>query len=294
MDRRERRALELVLEAFGPDALVQRLDTRPMTPAERLRARLAAEACVEGCTACALHAARGGACERPLVPLWSPHRLPAEGRVAVLVDAPTIEEHRAGQLGRGPLWRVVRQALTDGGIAPERISYLTTVACTPLTQTLRDVARVPPAREHVDACTANVMRSLLAADVQHVLLLGGHATRVWRPDLRLADVAGKWFVWQGKWMVFPAEHPRVMFGGRAHDKEAAEWGESVRRFSRGVCDGVGLEALSTTCIVSGCREPFHAWDDDGVPWCATHLRPARLTRDSRKRKTLDTAQGTLL
>lgn len=284
-----------LVDTFGADVAVSIRERPELTAGDRLRARLAAEDRTTGCTACELHEANGGQSSVPLVPFWSPAKLGRAGRVAVLVDAPTFEEHHAGELGRGALYRAVRQEFRDNGIARERVTYLTCVACTPLAYgPRRGLSRVPPERKHVDVCTANVLASLDAADVNYVLLLGGHATRAWRADLRLADVTGQWFVWGRRWLVWPTEHPSVVL--KSGTRERTQWREQVAAFCRGVNDGVGLESLGTGCVTSQCAETWYVWDDDGVPWCKTHFKPHRLTREARAgtTKTVDTAQGSML
>jgi uracil-DNA glycosylase family 4 len=293
MKKAERQAVTRLIDTFGADIAISLRNKEDINSGERLKRRLACEGIIENCHACSLRAEQG----TPLTPFWSPPKLRRPGRIAVLGDAPTIEEHRAGELGRGPLYRTIHSTLRDSGIIPERITYLTTVFCTPMVQNKnkRGATRVPPARENVQACESNVTRALHAADVAYVLLLGGHATRAWRPDMHLANVAGKWFTWRNKWMVFPVEHPSVVLTRTKSGKDIGNWYEQIRRFAMGVGGDIGLEGLSTACIMD-CGQKFYAWDDDGVGWCQEHFKPNRVSREDRTgtRKPKDTAQGMIL
>lgn len=291
--RETRRAVGRLIDNFGATVLVQ-LDTpEEMSWIGRLKLRIEAEERVEFCTACPLHRSRGGDTETPLTPYWSPYRLSRAGRVAVITDAPTMQEHTAGELGHGPLFQTVRAELRQNGIDPDHITYLTTVACTPLLHARGGVRRTPPDPAHSAICVSNLMQSLKAADVDYVLLLGGHAARAWRRDLSLEHTAGHWFVWDSRWMVFPAEHPSVVLS-RAKSISATEWREHLGKFCRGVRDRVGLEQLSFGCMKSTCREGTYAYDDDGVPWCHEHFKAGKATRGGRVVKTVDTNQQQLM
>ena len=184
MKAEERRAISRLVDAFGADVAVSMVDVPELSKVRRIIGRLTAEERIEGCTACDLHETRGGCQVTPLTPFWSPAAWPRQGRVAVIADAPTIEEHRAGQLGLGPIYRMMRQTLREGGIEPDMVTYLAAVLCTPMVSDRRGTRRTPPNETQVAVCSANVVHALVAADVTYVLLLGAHALRVWRPDLR--------------------------------------------------------------------------------------------------------------
>lgn len=293
MNRNERRAITRLIDTFGADVAVSLRPRPEMDRKARLRAQQAAEDRIENCNACELRAACGD--RTPLVPYWSPALLPRAGRVAALVDAPTIEEHRRGTTGVGPLYRTVREELRDNGITPDNLTWLTAVSCTPINyHPRRGETRRPPERHHVDACAANVDVALNAADVSYALLLGAHAVRVWRSDLKAANLRGRWFLWKSRWMVYVAEHPGVLLGGRRQTGEATGWREDIARFCRDVNGRVGLEALSSGCIRPNCSGTHYAWDDDGVPFCREHFKAGKFTRANRDKPRVNTAQGSLL
>lgn len=289
MSKETRRAVGRLIDTFGADILVERNSPPPRSKRERFTLQLAAEERVQGCVACPLHASKGGDTEVPLTPDWSPWEMERTGRVAVLVDAPTMQEHVAEGLGYGPLYGTIKAELRKNGIDPAEIAYLTVVACTPLAHSeRRGTRRVPPDPKMAQVCRPNLMQSLDAADVDYVLLLGGHAVRAWRPKLRLDDVAGKWFLWNSRWMVFAAEHPSVMLTGN-RGGITQDWRDQIARFCHGVRDQVDTEVLSGGCIK--CEESMYTWDDDGVPWCEKHFKAGQATADARKVKEKDTAQG---
>jgi len=291
--REERKAVGRLIDAFGADALVALNRPPELNSYERFRRRLAVEELIEGCTACPLHASQGGATERPLVPLWSPFRAPRAGRAVVVTDAPSMQEHRLGELGHGPLYQTVRGELRANGLDSDVVTYVTTVACTPITTDRRGTRRTPPEPKDAATCTANLMASLAAADVDYVLLLGGHAVRAWRKQLSVEQTAGRWFVWNSRWMVFVAEHPSVLLT-RSKSAAASNWQQHIAKFCLGVHDRVGLEVLSGGCIKPECHAGTGAYDDDGVPWCTEHFKPGKATRETRKVKLTDTAQGQLM
>lgn len=293
--KKDRLAIARLITHFGADILVDRREPAELTRDERDALRVYADLRVEGCTSCELHVNPSS----PISPWWGNIEGPRSRSVAVVNDAPALEEWYTHELGHGWPAQTARTALTRAGLDPERITWLTAAACTPLILPKSPRGRpkrTVPGREHVATCRPNLLASLAAAETSYVLLLGGLSVAAWRPDLKLADVIGRWFLWNNRWMVFCADHPAVTrVGGDV--KEADRWRAHLNAFSTGVDNGVGIEVLGNAkCIVTGCDEGMHAMDDDGVPWCAKHEKVGKMTAQGRKsaKKMPDTAQGKML
>lgn len=288
-------AVQRLVEMFDARVMVSR-DTRPEnhTAAGRLTMRVGVDERVASCTACGL---RDG-CTAPITPSWAPARLGRPGRVAVVAEAPSIEEDRKGECGVGRVAGILYAALRHGGLPAEMVTWINAVACTPWVegaggQSAQPATR-PPRDLEVATCRANVLAALDAADVDYVLLLGAAAVRSWRPDLAVTKVAGGWYLWGSRWFVYPVVHTNAML--RGDSTEAREWQRQIAGFCELVANGTGLEGLGVTCVEADCRGSVYGYDADGVPWCDVHFGPgwwASGKRD-RGRKTNDTLQGRML
>jgi hypothetical protein len=110
-----------------------------------------------------------------------------------------------------------------------------------------------------------------------VLLAGATSAALWRPDLDLTQLVGRWGVWDGRWLVFVCD-PR----SRMAKTQIARWLEGVDR---------GLLNIGGGCV--RCEVRASEFDFDGLPWCRRHWdeltlgggpRVPLLSKEDRKRK----------
>lgn len=283
--RQETAALRRLIDQLGADIVLQKADASPRDRGERLGPRIAADDRCDACEACDL---RGG-CKRPLTPIWPQARLDRAGRVAVIGEAPSWEEERAGALDHGRAGSVLARTMAGAGVPADRVTYLTAVACWPNNGPR---ASKPPTLQQAVTCRQNLMVALDAADVDYVILLGAWATRAWRGDLGVTAVAGGMYLWQQRWFVLPIEHTNSVLREGA-TVEARTWRDHVVTACQRVISGAGFEEFSHQCVK--CTAPMYGWDEDGVPWCAEHFNDGRGGRVKANRtKPADTQQGALL
>ncbi len=176
-------------------------------------------------------------------------------------------------------------ALSSAGLSHYDGAYLSVVGCHPNDEgTPR-----PAAPTEVAACRSNLLDALDAANVRYVMLSGVAATRSWRADLPLADVAGRLFVWRDRWLVMPTFSLQGVMTGA---QDGVQWRDHVRQFSYIVNEDVGLDALSRACIE--CGDGLYAYDDDGVPYCRAHFNLKGSAKTDKKWTDKNARQGRLL
>ena len=245
---------------------------------------------------------------QPILPFWSPNTLERTGRIAVLGPSPTIEGQMRGELGWSRGERVIGQVLRRAGIEPEQVTWINVCWCWPSMdqgmsyhQSQDGQGRVkvnrhtrPPNALETAQWHPWVIQALEAADVDYVLLHGGHAKNAWRTDLTIDQVGGGMYLWKNRWMVSVVNHVSAVMR-KDSDINETSWNLSIGRFVDNVREGRGLESLGVACVK--CYHPVFGYDPDGVGYCREHIAQGlkgreRAIKRELERRTQD--QGRLL
>lgn len=263
--RRERRILRDIIDTFNGTILFQWRPPLPALPKQRVIMQSRIDDRVYGC---------GG----DVVPYWARPSLDRPGRVAVVHAVPSKSDHAAGTMGNGVSAHRVRSGLAAGGIAA---SMVTEIATVPMF-----LDRMPTVDEM--ATHHNLLLDAIdAADVDYVLLHGSHALHCWRPDLTLAQMAGKVGLWRSRWWVSAIYHAESAYQGHGM-LTREEWMGSIVRFTDLVNAPDPFKMVHERCIArtkSGlCEAGAYAWDEDALPWCDEHF-------DKGRQGHLDAAKG---
>lgn len=220
--------------------------------ARKLRGKVWAQ--VRECKGCNLHD------EHQPVPFTYPKK---RALFAVVGEAPGPREDEKGKPFIGPAGRMLRTYLEEAGVNSDRVTYINSVSCFPDI----DGKVRPPSKEESRACRGNMVAQLEAANVQHVMLIGGRALDAWRGDLKITDVHGVWGLLLDRWVVMGVYHPAAILRGQRQYKKPLQ--EDLARFWDAVVHEVGFEKLiSEECV--RCGRGAEEWDRDAVGYCAEH------------------------
>lgn len=140
---------------------------------------------VAACTECALHAG----CNGP-IPFYGP----SPSNIAVVGEAPGKYEDIQRRPFVGPAGKLARSWLERTGTDPDDVAWLNVVSCYP--------KRTPTGNE-VAACRGNLRKQLEVVSPNFVLVVGGVASSVWHPLLRIGDLRGRW------WSMEPSRIPGI-------------------------------------------------------------------------------------
>lgn len=291
------RAMRLLIDQFGAEIALEHRPPLPRDKRERLAMQMAVEDAAitwhtEGngsLRQCSLN--NGGALEMcntphdPLLPDWASLNLPRESRVAVIGPCPTFEDGQHGEVGWSRAERALRRALIRAGLHQDQITWLHCVWCWPdggvvPAESARGRSRGrtvriprPPTTGELAAWHPFLMSALDAADVEYVLLHGGHAVHAWRPDLGVERVLRPQMLWQDRWLVSAIKHGSTLTRDRDVDAQR-EWNQGIDRFVQRVLNGVVFEDFTKRCMycpsMSGSN--FYAWDGDGIGVCEKHMK----------------------
>lgn len=283
MNKLERQGIARLIDTFGATVLINMPEHEPLPLHVRAHSRYNAATLIERCTLCPLHAT----CRQPVAPQWPGDALTARAQALIVVEAPTEDDDKRGQPLSGRVGKIIRNALVTAGMEPDDQAYTYAVSCQPHDE---GIWRAPSVYEQ-HQCHDNLLRTVNASDAQYVLLFGAVATRAWREDVRLTDVAGQLFIWQNRF-VYP------MFSVQAVLRQtfnANTWREQLGRFAQIVVEDQGTAALSKRC--AECYDTVHAYDADGIPWCREHFaehvgkREAQETRQGKRQVHQQTLLG---
>lgn len=108
-----------------------------------------------------------------------------------------------------------------------------------------------------------------------VLAVGREAARLWRPDMNITELEGRWGVWEGTAMVMVVRDPLTLRGRR----EQVMWGEYVDAFFERAVEGEARTSLLPV-MCARCSGRLDHVDRDGIGWC---------TRCKRERDRLTSA-----
>jgi len=255
MNRDERRGIIRLVRELGAEVLVSVPDHVPLSKQQRALRRTSIEEQVATCELCELRAG----CNQPVVPRWP--GITGKAHVTVVGESPTVDDDRKSLAFSGRVGRLMRDGLTTAGISAEDCAYMYVTACR---AHLEDMPRPPSVREMAH-CRDNLLQSISAADSKYLLLMGASAVRAWRSDVRLGDVAGRLFIWRGRF-VWPMFSVQAVIRGTF---PVRDWRTQLAQFGQIVADDAGVDALYPSCIE--CGESVYGYDIDGLPWCAEHL-----------------------
>ena len=127
----------------------------------------------------------------------------------------------------------------------------------------------PPLAQELAMYREWLIKGLYASGSKYVLLVGTRPMWVWRPELRMKEVQGRFYIWKQAFVIMPVSNPLSVLASK---HEYTEWVESIRRFCGAVLTDTDTEHLSSTCIK--CENSVYWYDSDGVPWCREHFEDA--------------------
>lgn len=209
---------------------------------------------VKGCTSCNLHDTH-----QP-VPFSYPKK---RALFAVVGEAPGPKEDERGEPFVGPAGRMLRTYMEEAGVNAEKVTYINTVSCFPDV----DGKVRAPHREETKACRRNLVAQLEAANVQHVMLIGGRALDAWRSDIKITDSHGVWGLLLDRWVCMGVFHPAAILRGQRQYKQPLQ--DDIAEFWNAVVHEVGFDKLiSQECV--RCGRVAVEWDRDAVAYCAEH------------------------
>lgn len=221
---------------------------------------------VRQCRACDLHKVGSG----PV-----PFSGPTPNFLAVVGEAPGRQEDKAGEPFIGPAGQMLRTALRDGGIEPDRVTFINTVSCFP--------DRTPTTHE-IDMCSTNLLSQLQATNPAWVVLLGGVALNSQRPDLKITRARGKVLLPpRYRWKMFVTFHPSFALRQAKAEQtfrndlavlaEMMDEGDEWVRYTSDSCVRCGV--LPDELAEHDGHLRFDVW---GVPYCDTcfGLRPEQV------------------
>lgn len=235
------------------------------------RARLAVRSQIISCAACALRSEA----TRPV-----PFSGPAPAKIAVVGEAPGKVEDRDGRPFWGPAGQLARRWLVVSGIDLAEVAWVNVCCCWPSkTKT--------PKREHVDACSANLIAQLGLIDPSYVLVLGATALRAYHPTLQISKARGHWWVGGGRWHMASYHPSYILRGNTEAEGLVLKDLEYFRFHSLGVFD----PPEGQTCVQ--CWRDAEWWRDL-LGYCRWH-KPA-LKEETVKvgRTKISKSQGQLL
>lgn len=277
------RVLTHLIDAFDADIMINYQPQPPMSMTQRVSAQFTVED----------NSTRRDPTAIP--PWWAHHRLPREGRVAVVGPCPDEREVAHSELGWSRASQAVQRALQHAGVHKDRVTWMSACWTAPWDGSGDAKLYRMPTIDEVEYWRDMTMDALRAADVAYVLLHGVHATRLWRQDLKLVDVAGGWFLWDDRWFVTPVNH--VSGVNRGGELTPDDWARQVSRFAERVNAGAGVDALDVKCVKCSVGVAIYAYDGDGVGYCRGHWidkvgEKDRMTRQ-RNKTTAKRNQGAL-
>lgn len=147
----------------------------------------------------------------------------------------------------------------------------------------------PPLAPQIAAYYDATLSAIIASSARYVVLLGNVPISLWRPELRLQQVAGKCYVWDNRRFVYPLMNPIQVLVDRTLQ---SEYRTSIYHLSQTVHADCGMEELGTICVYPGCREDgtwssgVYVYDPDGVPWCRLHYMEGYNKGMKRKKRQI--------
>lgn len=205
-------------------------------------------------------------------------RVPPEFRVTTASFAVVQDRPVAGGTARKLLMSSMRGAKVPG---LDAAAWLHAVACRTVGEGADTTRR--PNMEEKRRCWGNVHDGLWHANTDRVLLVGGDAKDLWRPDLTVEQLAGVVGVLWDRYVCMVVENPVAVLEAGAGERRAMArrieqqlrtWSEVVVEDGGRMVEGAGRPMLPVTASMAvecvECRGAVDWVDRDGLGWCRTH------------------------
>ena len=254
--------------------VASRLDTPEATRAEQAKHRVA----VKGCRECENAGVAGVRVER--VPPAYPTR---RASFAVVTDRPMLEDATEGRAGSSAGPTLLAKAFKANKVpGADGAAWVTAVACRTMSDASIPEHRRPNAEEK-KRCWGWCADGIWHANTDRVLLVGGDAKDLWRPDLTVEQLAGVVGVLWDRYVCMVVDNPMKFLAltghkkrdaGRRLNEQVKQWGEVVDEDGGEVLEGASRPLLPVTrhmareCVE--CRGEVDWIDRDGIGWCRAH------------------------
>jgi hypothetical protein len=195
------------------------------------------------------------------------YEYPEDGRtplVTIVWDMPRRRSHDARA--------IVRRALSTHHIHDDDVAHV---------WALTKAQPHPPLRSEMSVSRALTLDGIVAANCQHVLLMGGPVTSLWWPEVKINRVAGNGYIWDvvGRtFTVFPMFSPLAL----KHDLDVETYMRTFSRVAWAVREESILQSLDLVCHQSGCWQQGIVWDQRAVAWCDRHFNISKATNQENK------------
>lgn len=230
-----------------PGKIIHQIDNWATREEKLTKARVATvRGRVERCTACDLR----DTCNKPVS--LSPGQSRSE--VCLVGEAPGAKEDETGVPFVGPAGKLLRSMLPNYG---EDYTWLNVVSCRP-------PENRTPKQTEIAACRQNFTQQLDAVQARYLLLLGGTAFQVFRPDLKITLHRGYVFTPGGKYIAMATVHPSAVLRDKSHRQL---FRMDIAKFVDLVENGYKIELH---CVL--CGHNATEWDVDGIGYCWDHFR----------------------
>ena len=223
-------------------------------------------ASVKKCRACDVDGVAGVREGDRLPPLYPVHRAP----YVVVV----------GRLDAGKDIGLLRTAMRSAGLVVDAAAWVPVVAC----RTVGDDGEPRRAnRAEKQNCWGHVVDGIWHANTDRVLLVGGDAKDLWRPDLTMQQASGLVGVLWDRFVCMVVDNPGGVLYAQGREKrdlarrlnehmgvwrevvgeDEGQWVEGVDKPRIPVTRHMGLECVE-------CRGEVDWMDRDGIGWCKGH------------------------
>lgn len=149
---------------------------------------------------------------------------PAPNKIAVVGEAPWMDEVKAERPFVGPAGQMLRDALSRAALDPDKLFYVNSAQCAPMP------GPRPPTREELDACYVHLRRALNVADPKIVLLAGSVALHRIKPKMKITQVMGK-PIYGKKRIWFPVLHPSYINRNIGDKELLRKWRQHIKDFA---------------------------------------------------------------
>lgn len=197
----------------------------------------------------------------------------------VVMDRPVLEDVGRG-VGRGVAGTVLRSAFKANGLDVGAVAWTSTVACRTVGD---DGLHRRPNREEKKRCWGNVADAIWHANTDRVLLVGGNAKDLWRPDLTVEQLAGVVGVLWDRYVCMVIPNPAGVLEaaggerrmlGRQINECVKTWRRVLDEDGGKMVEGAGRPMLPVTASMARecveCRGEVDWIDRDGLGWCRVH------------------------
>lgn len=176
--------------------------------------------------------------------------------------------------------QIMSRALSRGGVLRDQVAHVWAVP---------RVLPGPPLAEQIAPYRMHALSAVDAANVEHVVLIGSGAVKLWRQDLQVSKVAGGTYVWQNRWLIHPIMNPTSVLADRTLEDA---WKHGMGRVLLALNEE--HTRLGVACVE--CGRGMDVYDEHAVPWCREHFNPNGVMNVTKgwNKKMNETGQGELL